>query len=168
MNYLKRISDGAVTTGLDHDSDVYRALVATKLYEDVSSPQADAATARLLVATLKASAVGADQTALLSDEQETAITVSAVGYVPASAITGADTNSRTISVIAGPDKASPISVASKAFTSGVNAAASPTETVITLGTAAVPAGEPIIAKSLHVGTGIADPGGVITVTYTEA
>lgn len=167
MSYLVNKTTGAVTGDLSPDSDAYRYLVGTKAYESVSSEQARVATSRVAVVVFGGSAAGADETGLLLEAQETPINVVSVTYNATALLTGAATNSRTIDVIAGPDRAAPISVASKAFVAGVNAAAG-AETPITMVTPAVPAGEPVVARSTHIGTGIADPGGVITLTYTEA
>ena len=117
MSYLRDIATGAVSVPIDSDSKTYRELVATGKYEDVGGQIADAATTRFAACRVEASAVGADNLEILTDELENDITVTSVTYTPDSGITGADTNSRTISVLAGPDKASPISVASLALTS---------------------------------------------------
>jgi hypothetical protein len=172
MSYLKRISDGAITNDLDSDGEIYRSLVALRdgsnrpTFEDVSSEQKDAATSRILAARLEAVAVGVDDTARLTDGEPDNFTVSAASFTPDTSFSGADTNSRTVQVISGPQLASPVTVASKAFTNGVDGVAG-TPVALTIGTAAVPAGQEVIAKSLHVGTGIAGVAGLVLVTYTN-
>jgi hypothetical protein len=100
-------------------------------------------------------------------------TVTAVTYSPNSVLTGANTDSRTISIInKGQAGSGSTTVASKAFTSGVNAPASD-ETDITLsGTAAnlvVAQGDMLAFVSTHVGsTGLADPGGLVSVSISRS
>jgi hypothetical protein len=173
MSYLKRISDGAITNDLDSDGEIYRSLVALRdvssrpTFEDVSSEQKDAATTRLLAARLEAVAVGVDDTARLSDGEPDNFTVTAASFTPDTAFNGADTNSRTIQVISGPQLASPVIIASKAYTNGVNGVAGQADALTLGGVVAVPAGQEVIAKSLHVGTGIAGVAGLVLVTYTN-
>jgi hypothetical protein len=95
-------------------------------------------------------------------------TVSAVAYAPVTAITGANTNTRSVSLVnKGTDGTGVTVIATLQFNSGVNAAAG-TPTPVTLsGTPAnlaVTAGQLLQWQSTHVGTGIADPGGLATVT----
>lgn len=99
-------------------------------------------------------------------------TVTLCEYVAATAITGADTNSRTDSLVnKGQSGSGSTSVASKAFTSGVNAAADDNTTITLSGTAAnlvVTAGDVLVWQSTHVGTGLADPGGLLRVQITRS
>jgi hypothetical protein len=100
-------------------------------------------------------------------------TVSRVGYVPASTITGANTDSRTLQLFnRGQDGSGTVKVAELAMAAGVNAAADDEKaiTVITAASAnAVAAGDVLEWKSLHVGaTGLADPGGLAIVEFTRA
>lgn len=100
-------------------------------------------------------------------------TITGVTFAPNSVLTGANTDSRTISVInKGQAGSGSTTVASKAFTSGVNAPASD-ETDITLsGTAAnlvVVQGDMLAFVSTHVGsTGLADPGGLVSISLSRA
>lgn len=97
-------------------------------------------------------------------------TVSRVGYLTVTAITGAATNSRTVTATNRGSGAANVNVATLAFVSGVNTVAD-TEKAITLN--ATPAnlvcaaGDVITFESTHVGTGIADPGGQIIVEFTR-
>ncbi len=99
-------------------------------------------------------------------------TVTEVTYTPNATLTGANTESRTLSVVnKGLDGNGTTSVASKAFTSGVNANDFD-ETAITLsGTPAnlvVAEGDILAFVSAHVGTtGLADPGGHVKVTISR-
>jgi hypothetical protein len=94
--------------------------------------------------------------------------VTAVTYTTPTAITGANTNSRTVSVInKGAAGSGSTSVASLALTSGVNTVAFVPKTITVSGTAAnlnVTAGDVLVFNSLHVGTGIADTGGLVRVS----
>jgi hypothetical protein len=92
-------------------------------------------------------------------------TVSAVNYVPSTVLTGANTESRTIVLVnKGQAGAGTTVVATKAFTSGVNA---PADDVTAITLSATPAnlvvadGDVLVWQSNHVGaTGLADPGGL--------
>lgn len=102
-----------------------------------------------------------------------AATVTRAAYVPASTITGANTESRTLQLFnRGSDGSGTTKVAELALTSGVNAAADDAKavTVITASSAnVVAAGDVLEWKSLHVGsTGLADPGGLAIVEFTRA
>ena len=98
-------------------------------------------------------------------------TVTAVQYIPEAAITGADTNSRTVSLVnKGQAGSGTTTVASLALTNGVNAAANDEKTVTLSGTAAnlvLAAGDTLQWRSIHVGSGITDPGGVVRVTISR-
>jgi hypothetical protein len=98
-------------------------------------------------------------------------TVTSVEYVPEAAITGADTNSRTVSLVnKGAAGSGSTTVASLALTSGVNATANNEKTITLSGTAAnlvLAAGDTLQWRSIHVGTGIADPGGLVRITVSR-
>lgn len=99
-------------------------------------------------------------------------TVTAVQYVPEAAITGAATNNRTLSLInKGQAGSGTTVVASLNFGNGTNAAAF-NERDITLSVTAadlvVAEGDTLMWRSLHIGTGIADPGGVARVTISRS
>lgn len=115
--------------------------------------------------------------AAADDEQTVCVapwagTVTSVTYIADTTLTGANTESRTLRLRnKGTAGSGTTVVASKAFTSGVNATAFD-ETDITLsGTAAnlvVAAGDVLAWHSLHVGsTGLADPGGTVKVTLSR-
>lgn len=100
-----------------------------------------------------------------------ACTVTSVQYVPEAAITGAATNHRSVSLVnKGQAGSGSTSVATLAFDSGVNATANDEKTITLSGTAAnlaLAAGDTLQWRSLAVGTGIADPGGVVRVTISR-
>jgi len=99
-------------------------------------------------------------------------TVESVTYTPGSTLTGANTNSRTLSLVnKGQTGAGTAVVAEKAFTTGVNAPAFD-ETALTLsGTASklvVAAGDVLAFVSTHVGEGLVDPGGEVQVKVARS
>lgn len=97
-----------------------------------------------------------------------AATVSAVSYVPLTTITGANTNTRSVSLVnLGQTGSGSTVIATLQFNSGVNATAGAAKAVTLSGTAAnlnVASGDVLQWQSTHVGTGIADPGGLVVVT----
>lgn len=99
-------------------------------------------------------------------------TVAAVQYVPEAAITGAATNNRTLSLInKGQAGSGTTVVASLNFGNGTNATAN-NEVALTLSATAadlvVAEGDTLLWRSLHIGTGIADPGGLARVTVSRS
>lgn len=126
--------------------------------------------ARKYEVEIPASAVGVDFSGAIVAEYDG--TVTAVTYTPVAAITGAATNNRTFSVVNHlQDGTGATSVASLNFANAVNAAAFD-EKVIPLsgvaGATTVAAGDVLEGKSLHIGTGIADPGGTLVITIARA
>lgn len=99
-------------------------------------------------------------------------TVAAARVLPATVVTGANTDSRTIQLInRGAANGGSTVVASRALLSGTNLAAK-VETALTLSATpanlVVAAGDVLEAFSLHVGaTGLAGPEFVINVDFTE-
>lgn len=98
--------------------------------------------------------------------------ISKVTYTPATAITGADTNTRKVGVTNLKDDATGTDVAAELqFNNGVDGPASREKTITLSGTASklvVEAGDVLVWKSTHVANGIADPGGLVTVTIDKA
>ena len=96
-------------------------------------------------------------------------TITAVTYTPRTTLTGAATDSRTVTVV---NETQSKTAATLAFTSGVNATAVTPKVITVSGTAAnvaVAAGDVITVKSTHVGsTGLADPGGLFSLTFRRA
>lgn len=95
-------------------------------------------------------------------------TVSAVTYAPVTAITGANTNTRSVSLVnKGQAGAGVVVVATIQYNSGVNAVAADENVVTLSGTPAnlnLAAGDILQWQSTAVGTGIADPGGLVCIT----
>ena len=96
-------------------------------------------------------------------------TVTAVTLTPSAAITGVNTNTRRYELInRGQAGAGTTVVATLQMDSGVNATAFDERTITLSGTAAnlvVTAGDILEWKSSAVGTGLADPGGAVNVTF---
>ena len=125
---------------------------------------------RTIEQDVPAVAAGSDQNTVALECQFQG-TVTAVTFVPAAAITGAATNNRTLSLVnKGAAGSGSTSIASLTFNNGTNASAN-VETAITLsGTASnlnVSAGDVLQWQSVHNGTGIADPGGLVRVTISR-
>lgn len=93
---------------------------------------------------------------------EVAATVKSALYFPSASLSGANTNSRTLEVIANDGTTL---VASLALTSGVNLVAHQEADLSLNGTPTVALNDQLKWRSLHVGTGITDPGGLALVTY---
>lgn len=126
---------------------------------------------KTIQANVAAVAAGSDLETKIG-EAPFAGSITRVAYLPASAITGANTESRTLQVFnRGTDGAGTAKAAELAMVSGVNAAADDDKaiTVITAANADdVVDGAVIEWKSLHVGaTGLADPGGLVIVEITR-
>ncbi|MGW4487862.1 hypothetical protein ACWEOE_28940 [Amycolatopsis sp. NPDC004368] len=98
--------------------------------------------------------------------------VTKVEYVPESAVAGAATNNRTVSLVnKGQDGSGTATVASLSFGAGVNATANDEKPITLSATPAnlnVAEGDTLQWRSLHVGTGITDPGGIVRVTISRA
>jgi hypothetical protein len=99
-------------------------------------------------------------------------TVSAVTYAATAAVTGANTNTRTLSLInKGQDGTGTTVVATLPLVSGTNLAANDEVTIPLSGTPAnlnVAAGDVLAFASVHAGTGIADPGGLVKVQISRS
>lgn len=98
-------------------------------------------------------------------------TITAVGFIPNAAITGQDTNTRRLAVTnrgsagAGTDEAAFLQ-----FNSGVNAVQYDEKAITLHSTAAnrvVAAGDVLTIDSTTPGTGLADPGGLVTIEITR-
>lgn len=98
-------------------------------------------------------------------------TVTKVDYIAATAIAGADTNSRTVVLVNKGAGSGNTVIATKAFTNGVNAAADAVTSVplsVVAGATTVAAGDVLVWQSTHVGTGIVDPGGMVHVELSRS
>lgn len=98
-------------------------------------------------------------------------TVTAVRYIPSADVTGANTNTRRLAVVnKGLDGNGTTEVAALQFNSGVNAADFDVKDVPLTATVAdrdVDEGEVLDVRSAAVGTGIAEPGGVVEIDLSR-
>lgn len=98
-------------------------------------------------------------------------TVTGVTFTPDATITGAATNHRALRLVnRGQDGAGTDVVAELAFDNGVNATAGDEKAITLSGTAAnleVEAGDVLALFSEAVGTGLADPGGLVQVSISR-
>lgn len=118
---------------------------------------------------LPADATDAESSHVIGEVQEAGY-ISGVTVIPKAAITGANTNSRSLNVVnKGADGNGTTEVASIDFTTGVNAGDFD-EVALTLAAAAdldVAAGDVLAVDSLAPGTGLAFPGGKLVVTLSR-
>lgn len=180
MAYMRNHNTGTIIGPMTDDSPEYRYLQSLRdsgtphpTWEEVGVEDAEAAgaivdgkVASTVQAMMPAVAAGADETLVVGKAPFTG-SIASVVYYPAAAIVGADTNSRTFNVIeGGAGGAGNTNIGSVAMTNGVNATAEePLNIPVT--TPAVNSGDEIELQSQHVGTGIADPGGLVVVTFTR-
>ena len=125
---------------------------------------------RTLQARVAAQAAGADATEMVG-EAPFAGTVTEVSYTPDAAQAGADTNTRTLTLVnRGQDGTGNTVVATLALTAGVNLVAGD-EHQFTLsavaGATTVVDGDELAFASTHAGTGIADPGGLVEIEVSR-
>lgn len=95
-------------------------------------------------------------------------TITAVTYTTVTAITGANTNTRSVSLVNKlQDGSGTTVIATLQFNSGVNTVAADEKAITLSATASdrnVSAGDVLQWQSTHVGTGIADPGGLVAIS----
>lgn len=98
--------------------------------------------------------------------------VTSVTYTPDSTITGADTNTRTLTLVnKGAAGAGSTVIATLALTNGVNATGSDEKALtltVTTADRVVAEGDILAFVSTHAGTGLADPGGLVQVELQRA
>lgn len=98
-------------------------------------------------------------------------TVTSITYIPDSTVTGAATHNRVFSAInKGTVGTGTTSVASLTMSSGVVATGYDEKAITLSGTAAnlvVAAGDVLTFSSVHAGSGIADPGGLVKITIAR-
>jgi len=90
--------------------------------------------------------------------------VTGVTYTPSGAIAGAATNTRTLTLY---NQTKGVAIATLALAAGVNLAAFVASALaLNAANVAVNAGDVLTFNSVFAGTGIADPGGLVTVTLS--
>lgn len=102
-----------------------------------------------------------------------ACTLVGVNYIPGSTQAGANTNSRTYSLFNRNNStgAGTVLMATLAAVSGVDLTDNVPKVIPISGTPAnleMAAGDVLEWESLHIGTGIADPGGLLEISYVRA
>jgi len=182
MRYLKHVETAEVRQVPHDDDDQLAALKAERLSNGrvawtlSGSHDPDVAVvieAQLLElsATLPATATAVDYDQVV-DEAPKAGTVTAITYTPEALITGADTNSRTLTVVnKGQAGAGNTVIATLALTNGVNAPAfdeKPFVLSVVAGATTVAEGDVLVAVSDSIGTGLADPGGQVSISIDPA
>lgn len=97
-------------------------------------------------------------------------TVSRATFVPKGAVTGAATNNRTLALVnRGQNGAGAISVATITFNAGINGVAyDELDIPVTAVNATVAEGDILEWRSTANGTGLADPGGLVTIEYSRS
>ncbi len=124
--------------------------------------------------TFNAPAEGTAGSDLVTDAWEApwAGTVAAVDYLPATTITGANTDTRKVALVnKGAAGAGTTACASLQFNNAVNATAHIAKAItlsVTPSDLAVAAGDVLEWQSLHVGNGMADPGGIVRLRFTRS
>lgn len=124
---------------------------------------------RTLHIGVPAAAAGADSSAVVCEVPFTG-TITRCVYVPVATMTGAATNNRTHTLTERGTGGSTTVSATLAYGNGTNATAYTEKTIPLSGTAAnlnVTAGDVLSFDSVHVGTGIAEPGGSCIVDITR-
>ena len=171
MTHLKNLVTGAVTESLDSGSEVYRKLILQTVenkpkWEGISVTDIASVAKRVLVAEVPALGLAVDDTVRLTPGAEEGGKITSAEYTPDADITGAETNTRTLTVVDVTGSAG-TTLCTLAFTSTVDAEAGVAK-AFAVNSAALTAGHPVEVASTHAGTGIADPGGIVTVevTYT--
>jgi len=126
---------------------------------------------RTLVLLVLAAATDVDRSDILGEAPFDG-TISAVGYIPNAAITGANTNTRKVAVTnRGLGGLGTTEVAGLQFNSGVNAVKWDKKAVtlsVTPADLEVAAGDVLTFDTTAPGTGIADPGGLLIVEITRS
>lgn len=116
-------------------------------------------------------AAGSDLTTVVG-EAPFAGTVTAVKFIPKADIIGADTNTRTVSLVnKGQDGNGAVVVATLALANGVNASDFDEKTItlsVTPANLVVAEGDVLAWTSVHAASGLADPGGLVKVEVTRS
>lgn len=126
---------------------------------------------QVLTATDPGVAITTDDTFTVGEVKEAGV-VSAVSFTPEAASTGDDSNKRTYTLInKGQDGTGTTVVATIDLVSGVNLAAFDEKDAtlsVVAGATTVAAGDILAWKSLHTGTGLVDPGGIVKVEIARS
>lgn len=189
MSYLKNTQTGRVVGDILYDSDVYEFLKSLvqagggsnaprPLYEEISEATLEHLIAgdaenqlstvpplgetgwQCLSKMVGPLAAGVDATVQLGNVNSGGV-ITSIEYVPVSTITGEATNYRTLSV---EDLTGTVTSGSEVLSSSAVVLTGEVVNEIVVATAAVAEGDALEWKSIHTGTGLADPGGLVIVT----
>lgn len=178
MPYMRNTLTQAVLGPMANDSPEYEYLRGLTngnfaLYEEVpfvDSGLAAAKDVRSIQAMVPAAAAGADTTQVIGLAPY-AGKVTAVEYIPDAAVVGANTNTRTLAVVNGGQAgAGSTSVASLALASGTNLTSEAQNAITLSGTPShlvVAANDELVWNSTHAASGLADPGGLVIISFTR-
>lgn len=133
---------------------------------------ADPSQAQVLVAVAPALAAGAASALYEVGNSSRAGAIVRAAYIPNAAVNGAATNSRTLNVLnGGAQGTGAVSAASLPLVAGTNLQANVENPITLSGTQAnlnTAPGDAIQWQSALVGTGLADPGGIVVITLALA
>ncbi len=170
MAFLRNVASGAVSFNLDPDDEAFQLIVKQRdannrpVWEEVGETAVAGASARVAIASLPALGAAVDDTSEFGiDGLSEGGAITSAEFIPDVQVTGVDTNTRTITV-EGAGGGTVHCTLALAAAAGVLAPGVAKAMVVN--SAAVAAGEKLIAKSAHAGTGLAAPTGIITVEIT--
>lgn len=149
-------------------------LAGQPMWEAVAEEDVNDANGRVLVADVPPAATAGTETADVTTDRDRGGTLTDVEYVPSSAVTGQATNNRTITLQQVAVTATPArtvtALANVAWDATHSNAGNQRPTALTITTAAFSGAAPEVLQvvSAPVGTGLADPGGVLYAVYTPA
>lgn len=177
MGFLKNKASGAVAQNLPGDSILYQQIAGLRdvngqpTWEEISSQDIGAANRIMVIPQNLALGAAVNET-VSSQEPDRPGTITAAVYIANSpGIVGAATNSRTLTIVQGSAQGVAVArttLATLALVAGVNAPTGQPSTAFTINVAAFISDAPLEVVSTAVGAGLADPGGLVLITYTPA
>lgn len=179
MSYLLRKADNAVTLDYSPDAEIFQKLAQARsaagqpLYEEIAVEDLLPGINRIGAIVLPPSAAAVATRVQARQTFGRSGAIQAVTYyADPPGINGAATNSRTITVEQVVLTATPARVvtvqATLALLAGVNAPANQASAAFTINSAAISLDAQMQVNSAVVGAGLADPGGVVVVTFLPA
>lgn len=176
MAHLQNRVSLAVSQLLNPDSLEYQGLAGLRqasgqpLFEEIAEEDIGANPRLIAILDPGAAAASNETVSQPGEPGRPGNITSAFFFASSPGIVGAATNSRTLTVVQGSAQGagSPArtTLATLALVAGVNAPAGQASTGFTINQAAFIGGAPLELVSTSVGTGLADPGGLVVVSYT--
>lgn len=169
---LRNTVSGAFTEQLDTNTEMYQALVKQRdgsahsfpLWEEAAEEDAALSTKRVAIGFVRPLGLTvSDSFRVDADSIREGGSITSAEYIPNGAATGAATNTRTLTVVG---EVGGTGHATLALLSGVNLAAGVASS-FTINSAALTGSEDLAIVSTSAGTGIVDPGGIVTIEYTR-